>query len=171
MKIKKLALRDRKSAKKASSAGKPAQKSGKQSADKKETLRPMPKSKMDAKTKKDFKNMLWKLRERITGQITSLRDASLSRDDIIDLAEDGTDAFDRQFALGLVSSEHDTMVEIDEALQRIDDGTYGLCEQCFKPVDVSRLKALPFVKLCVSCQSESEKGKHRFRPLEAAKGL
>jgi DnaK suppressor protein len=171
LKTKRLVLRDRKTAKKALSAGKPAQKSGRESTKDKEILRPRPKNKMNVKTKKEFRNMLWKLRERISGQITSLRDASLNRDDIIDLAEDGTDAFDRQFALGLVSSEHDTVVEIDEALQSIEDGTYGLCEQCFKAIDVSRLKAVPFVKLCVSCQSEMEKGKRKFRPVESAKGL
>lgn len=136
-----------------------------------EVVRPMPKSKMDSKTKKEFKSLLYRLRERLTGQIAVLKDESLSRDDIIDLAEDGTDAFDRQFALLLASSEHDAVFEIDEALQRIEDGTYGICQQCFKPVDTTRLKALPFVKMCVKCQADNEKGRLKFRPLQDIKGL
>jgi DnaK suppressor protein len=136
-----------------------------------EIARPVPKSKMDAKTKKEFKLLLYRLRERLTGQIATLKDESLSRDDIIDLAEDGTDAFDRQFSLLLASSEHDAVFEIDEALQRIEDGTYGVCQQCFKTVDGTRLKALPFVKMCVTCQSEAEKGRLKFRPLQDIKGL
>lgn len=152
-------------------------KTGKKGAAKKEApvveevVRPMPKSKMDAKTKNEFKKLLFRLRERLAGQIATLKDESLSRDNTIDLAEDGTDAFDRQFALLLASSEHDAVFEIDEALQRLEDGTYGMCQQCFKAIDVSRLKALPFVKMCVSCQSEAEKNKPKFRPLQEIKGL
>jgi DnaK suppressor protein len=136
-----------------------------------EVVRPIPKSKMDAKTKKEFKQLLYRLKERLTGQIATLKDESLSRDDIIDLAEDGTDAFDRQFSLLLASSEHDAVFEIDEALQRIEDGTYGVCLQCFKTVDATRLKALPFVKMCVKCQAENEKGRLKFRPLQDIKGM
>ncbi len=136
-----------------------------------EVVRPMPKSKMDAKTKNEFKKLLFRLRERLAGQIATLKDESLSRDDTTDLAEDGTDAFDRQFSLLLASSEHDAVFEIDEALQRMEEGIYGVCQQCFKSIDESRLEALPFVKMCVTCQSEVEKNKPKFRPLQEIKGL
>lgn len=158
-------------AKSAFRAEKPGKKGAKGPAPVEEEVRPMPKSKMDAKTKKEFRNMLIRLRDRFTGQIAALKDESLSRDDIIDLAEDGTDAFDRQFALLLASSEHDAVFEIDEALQRMEDGTYGVCQQCFKAVEVSRLKALPFVKMCVACQSEAEKRKPKFRQMQELKGI
>jgi RNA polymerase-binding protein DksA len=152
-------------------------KAGKKGAGKKEipvveeVVRPIPKSKMDTKTRNEFRKLLFRLRERLSGQIATLKDESLSRDDTIDLAEDGTDAFDRQFALLLASSEHDAVFEIDEALQRMEDGIYGMCQQCFKAIDVTRLNALPFVKMCVSCQSEAEKNKPKFRPLQEIKGL
>lgn len=127
---------------------------------------PMPKSKIDAKHRKEFRTMLLRLRERLAGQIAALKNDSLNRDDNIDLAEDGTDAFERQFALSLVSSENDSVLEIDEALKKMDDGTYGLCEQCSQPISDPRLKALPFVKLCVGCQSAVEKNKPKYRPMQ-----
>jgi len=79
-------------------------------------------------------------------------------------ADDRTDDFDREFALNLVSSEHDAMFEIDEAIRRLDEGTYGVCESCSKLVERVRLKALPFAKMCITCQSQNEKGRTKFRP-------
>jgi len=108
--------------------------------------------------------MLLEMRERLTGQIAKLRDESLRRHDWENVEEDGTDAFDRQFALELVSSENHSVNEIDEALQRIDDGVYGTCESCGGPIERPRLKALPFVRMCVCCQSELEKQRKLFRP-------
>jgi RNA polymerase-binding transcription factor DksA len=80
------------------------------------------------------------------------------------MADQGTDNFDREFALNLVSSEQDALYEIDDALRRIEMGTYGVCENCNKAIEKARLAALPFAKLCIGCKSESEKGKSRFRP-------
>jgi RNA polymerase-binding transcription factor DksA len=111
-----------------------------------------------------LKAALLALRERLTGQIQALKGESLRRADSVYSAEDGTDAFDRQFALSIVSTENDSVFEIDEALRRIDEGTYGVCEQCNGPIERPRLKALPFVRNCVKCQSESEKVFAPFRP-------
>jgi DnaK suppressor protein len=121
--------------------------------------------------KKAFKDMLLMMRERIVGQIRSLKGDSLRRDDEVNNAEDGTDAFERQFALNLVSSENDAIFEIDEALQRLDEDAYGICEDCDGLVEMPRLKALPFVRKCVGCQSKSEAGKVKFRPLPAAEEI
>ena len=118
--------------------------------------------------KKLFRDLLLTMRERITGQIQALKIDSLQRHDEVNSAEDGTDAFDRQFALNLVSSENDAVFEIDEALLRLDEGQYGVCEDCSGLVEGPRLKALPFVRKCVSCQSKSEAGKLKFRPLSPA---
>lgn len=121
---------------------------------------PIPTIKLPAAKKKEFRDMLLGLRERITGQITALKDDSLQRVDASNTEEDGTDAFERQFALNLVSSEQDSLFEIDEALRRLEEGIYGVCLQCRKLIEGPRLKALPFVKMCVKCQSMNEKGKH-----------
>ncbi|MFC1497032.1 TraR/DksA family transcriptional regulator [Verrucomicrobiota bacterium] len=115
-----------------------------------------------ADEKREFIQLLLDLRERLKGQIESLKGGSLTRSDSVASEEDGTDAFDRQFALKLVSSEHDIVFEIDEALRRIEARTYGVCEGCKKAIEKLRLKALPFVKMCVKCQSEIENGRPGF---------
>ena len=120
---------------------------------------PIPTVKLPAAKKKEYRDMLLGLRERITGQIAALKGDSLQRFDAANTEEDGTDAFERQFALNLVSSEQDSLFEIDEALRRLDEGIYGVCLQCRKLIEFPRLKALPFVKMCVKCQSQNEKGK------------
>jgi len=121
------------------------------------------KSPCDAKSLEQIKDMLVKMRERLTGQISTLSDDSLKyKDD--GSSEDRTDDFDREFALNLVSSEHDAIFEIDSALHRIEDGVYGLCDSCACAVEKARLHALPFARMCVKCQSDAEKGRVRFRP-------
>jgi len=129
---------------------------------------PIPTIKLAVAKKKEYKDMLLRLRERITGQIAALKDDSLQRFDAANTEEDGTDAFERQFALSLVSSEQDSLFEIDEALRRLDEGIYGVCLQCRKLIETPRLKALPFVKMCVKCQSKNEKSRPGIRSDEPA---
>ena len=110
-----------------------------------------------------FKKMLLRLRERLSGQISSLKSASLTRADSVYSEEDGTDAFDRQFALTLASSENESVLEIDEALRRLEEKSYGVCESCGDNIKKPRLQALPFVRKCIRCQSEEEKRHRGFR--------
>jgi RNA polymerase-binding transcription factor DksA len=72
-------------------------------------------------------------------------------------ADAGSDAYDRDFALSLLSQEQDALYEIEEALKRIDLGTYGICEMSAKPIAHPRLEALPFARYTVECQSQIEK--------------
>src|SRR6202166_3460715 len=72
-------------------------------------------------------------------------------------ADAGSDAYDRDFALSLLSQEQDALYEIEEALKRIDLGTYGVCEMSGKPIAHPRLEALPFARYTVECQSQIEK--------------
>jgi RNA polymerase-binding transcription factor DksA len=72
-------------------------------------------------------------------------------------ADAGSDAYDRDFALSLLSQEQDALYEIDEALKRLDLGTYGVCEMSGKPIAHARLEALPFARYTVECQSQIEK--------------
>jgi DnaK suppressor protein len=122
----------------------------------------------------DYKVILEKVRDRVVDEIRFLAGDNLNRsprDSTGDLssyslhmADQGTDNFDREFALNLVSSEQDVLYEIDDALRRVEMGTYGVCEGCNKAIEKARLMALPFAKLCIICKSEAEKGKTRFRP-------
>ncbi|HEY3901833.1 MAG TPA: TraR/DksA C4-type zinc finger protein [Chthoniobacter sp.] len=72
-------------------------------------------------------------------------------------ADAGSDAYDRDFALSLLSQEQDALYEIEEAIKRIDLGTYGICEMSGKPIAHPRLEALPFARYTVECQSQIEK--------------
>ena len=72
-------------------------------------------------------------------------------------ADAGSDAYDRDFALNLLSQEQDALYEIDEALKRIELGTYGTCEMSGKPINKERLEAIPFARLTVECQSQIER--------------
>jgi DnaK suppressor protein len=72
-------------------------------------------------------------------------------------ADAGSDAYDRDFALSLLSQEQDALYEIEEALKRIETGSYGVCEMSGKPIAHARLEALPFARYTVECQSQIEK--------------
>ena len=72
-------------------------------------------------------------------------------------ADAGSDAYDRDFALSLLSQEQDSLYEIDEALKRVLSGSYGVCEMSSKPIPHQRLEVLPFTRYTVECQAELEK--------------
>ena len=61
-------------------------------------------------------------------------------------------AYDRELDQGLEEGAQQTLVEIDAALARIEDGTYGICEVCGKPIGADRLRAIPWARLCIDDQ-------------------
>lgn len=84
------------------------------------------------------------------------------------MADSGTDNFDRDFALSLLSSDQDAIYEIEEALKRIEKGTYGTCELTGKPIPRSRLEAIPWTRFTVQAQAQLEReGALRQRRLGA----
>jgi RNA polymerase-binding transcription factor DksA len=89
-------------------------------------------------------------------------------------ADAGSDAYDRDFALSLLAKEQDAIYEINEALKRIDQGTYGICEMSGELISEERLEALPFTRFTVVCQGrlESEQRSGRWnRPVRSLFGL
>ncbi|MEO7165939.1 MAG: TraR/DksA C4-type zinc finger protein [Spartobacteria bacterium] len=86
-------------------------------------------------------------------------------------ADAGSDAYDRDFALSLLSQEQDALYEIDEALKRIDLGTYGKCEMSGKPIMHARLEAIPFARFTVECQSQLEKQNKASRVRQSVTSL
>ena len=68
-------------------------------------------------------------------------------------ADAGTATFEREKELSIEQNVRDLIQKIDRALKRIDDGTYGICEQCGEPIPRERLRALPYAALCVRCKS------------------
>ncbi len=78
----------------------------------------------------------------------------------------GSDAYDRDFALSVLAKEQDALYEIEQALRRIQIGSYGICEMSSRMIPSARLEAIPFARLTVECQAQWEKeyGNRRFRP-------
>lgn len=115
---------------------------------------------------KKFKQLLIKQREKVVDEIenitkntlkTSQRDASGDLSGYtLHMADVATDHYDREFSLGIASAEQRSIYEIDEALKRIEDGSYGLCLTCERPISKKRLTAVPHTKYCVDCQEKEE---------------
>jgi len=75
----------------------------------------------------------------------------------IHMADLGTDAMEREKDLLLASTEGRAVLQIREAMQRIEDGTYGVCEICGKPIGEKRLEMIPYAPLCARCQMKTER--------------
>jgi DnaK suppressor protein len=86
-------------------------------------------------------------------------------------ADAGSDAYDRDFALSLLSQEQDALYEIDQALKRIELGTYGTCEMSGKNIPRARLEAIPFARFTVECQSQLEKQNKMSRVRQSVTSL
>jgi RNA polymerase-binding transcription factor DksA len=86
-------------------------------------------------------------------------------------ADAGSDAYDRDFALSLLSQEQDALYEIDQALKRIELGTYGVCEMSGKHIPRARLEAIPFARFTVECQSQLEKQSKASRVRQSVTSL
>jgi RNA polymerase-binding transcription factor DksA len=122
---------------------------------------------------KRFYKLLIDLRRHLTKGIELHSEETLkrsSKDDSGDLssygqhmADAGTDTFDRDFALSLVSSEQEALSEIDAAIKRVHSGTYGICEITQKPIAKERLLAVPFTRYSAEAQKELEKNRYRTR--------
>jgi DnaK suppressor protein len=113
---------------------------------------------------------LMDLRERLVAQMNGL--AKESAEEMagysLHMADSGTDNFDRDFALSLLSSDQDAMYEIEEALKRIEKNTYGICELTGKQIPRARLEAIPWTRFTVEAQAQLERdGALRQRRLGA----
>ena len=86
-------------------------------------------------------------------------------------ADAGSDAYDRDFALSLLSQEQDALYEIDQALKRIELGTYGTCEMSGKAIPHARLEAIPFARFTVQCQAQLEKQNKASRVRQSVTSL
>ncbi|MGD9612450.1 MAG: TraR/DksA family transcriptional regulator [Kiritimatiellia bacterium] len=123
---------------------------------------------------KFFRSQLQKQLDLIQGNLVALAGDNLKRSPIeasgdisahsTHMADQGTDNFDRELALNLASSRQESLYDIEDAIRRIDDNTYGACEACGGAIELPRLKALPFAKKCMVCQNAAERGRTKYRP-------
>lgn len=117
-----------------------------------------------------FHDRLVELRDQLTRQMDGLAKESAQEmaGYSLHMADSGTDNFDRDFALSLLSSDQDAIYEIEEALKRIEKNTYGVCELTGKPIPRSRLEAIPWTRFTVQAQAQLEReGALRQRRLGA----
>ena len=117
-----------------------------------------------------FYQRLLELREQLMRQMNGLAKESAQEmaGYSLHMADSGTDNFDRDFALSLLSSDQDAIYEIEEALKRIEKNTYGICELTGKSIPKTRLEAIPWTRFTVQAQAQLEKeGALRQRRLGA----
>lgn len=144
-----------------------AQKRKKASREKVSSTRTKKRSLTSADTE-HFKQMLLKKRREILRNVNEFEDEALKKSRLdasgdlssmpIHMADIGTDNYEQEFALGLMDSERKLLKEIDEALERIEQQTYGICEGTGKPIPKVRLEAQPWTSYCVEYARKLEQG-------------
>jgi len=119
---------------------------------------------------KRYYKLLIELRNHVTGQVDQHSEETLKRsakEDSGDLSsygtDGGTDSFDRDFALSLVANEQEALAEVEAAIQRIKNGTYGVCEHTQQPINKERLLAVPFTRYTAAAMKEIEKTRYKVR--------
>lgn len=124
--------------------------------------------KMTKQQLKQFREALLQEREKFAGEIRAIaRETSKNPREAsgdlsaytVHMADMSSDTYERELSVNMVSSEQQVLYQIDDALKRLDEGSYGLCQQCGKPVSMSRLKAVPYTSLCIVCQRATEREK------------
>jgi DnaK suppressor protein len=116
---------------------------------------------------KAYKDRLLSLRSRLVGDVSHLAEAALKKNTLdanapssrmpIHMADLGTDNYEQEFTLSLMANDESTLDAIESALERIEDGVYGTCEECSGPIRKSRLNAIPYTALCIKCAEQHER--------------
>lgn len=123
--------------------------------------------KLNKKELAGFKKLLLEVKDNIIDDIKHISEDTLKKSqkeasgDIsgytYHMADVATDTYDREFSLSLASNDRQFLYELDDALKKIEDGLYGICEICKCPISKTRLTAIPYARLCVKCQEKKEK--------------
>jgi RNA polymerase-binding protein DksA len=108
-----------------------------------------------------FRQRLLALKKRLGGDLTELENETLHgtggeasgglSNVPVHPADLGSDAYDQEVSLGLMENENKLLADIDDALHRIDEGTFGRCEECNRPISRERLEAIPYARYCLKC--------------------
>ena len=117
---------------------------------------------------KAYKEQLLALRARLRGDVTAMANAALRKTrseangDLssmpIHMADIGSDNYEQEFTLSLMQSDEMTLDSIEAAIEKIEDGVYGVCEDCTGPISKARLNAIPHTPLCIKCAQKNERG-------------
>lgn len=125
------------------------------------------KKKFNKKELGEFKKLILKRKEETLDNINHISDDTLKKSlkdasgDIsgyaYHMADMATDTYDREFSLGIASNERELLYVLEDALKKIDEGNFGICEECDSVITKTRLKAIPYARFCVKCQAKMEK--------------
>ena len=117
-----------------------------------------------------YKKLLLKKKEEVLKAMKHIEKDTLSQSQrdasgdlsgyTLHMADIATDSYDREFSLGLATNAQEILYEIEEALKRLQEKSFGDCSTCGKPINRRRLTAIPYASLCIACQSKEE-GKRR----------
>jgi RNA polymerase-binding transcription factor DksA len=117
---------------------------------------------------KPYKELLLAIRARLRGDVNAMADGALRKTRLegagdlssmpIHMADVGTDAFEQEFTLTLMETEEDTLGQVESALERIEDGAYGMCVECGAKIPKARLNAIPYASHCIRCAAAAEVG-------------
>ena len=113
----------------------------------------------------EFNRLLLDERKRLRNELSEMVEHQLkteekpvadaaNEDDLVDVA---TETFEREKELALESSVQGILEMVEEALKKVQDGTYGICDGCDKPIDGNRLRAIPYARLCITCKEREER--------------
>jgi len=113
----------------------------------------------------EFARLLLEERKRLQAELSEMEEHQVkteekpaadaaSEDDLVDVA---TEAFEREKELALESSVQGMLEMVEQALKKVRDGSYGICEGCSKPIDGNRLRAIPYARLCIKCKQREER--------------
>lgn len=114
-------------------------------------------------TKKDmekYRRLLDEKKASLSAEIAKTRSAEeeTTEEATQDIADKAVSSYTREFLYSLTDGERSTLLQIDDALARIEEGTYGLCLNCGQLMTEKRLNAVPWAPYCLDCQELSEKG-------------
>lgn len=117
-------------------------------------------ARMPKKETEKYRRLLSEKKNSLSADLAKTRDAEeeTTEESTQDIADKAVSSYTREFLYSLSDTDGNTLVQIDQALARTDEGTYGLCVNCGVPMAEKRLIAVPWTPYCIECQELSEKG-------------
>jgi RNA polymerase-binding protein DksA len=119
-----------------------------------------------------YRRLLLALKKRVVGDLTELEEETLRpvggeasgdlSDVPLDPADLGSDNYEEEFSLGRLQNEDQLIDAINDALERIEQGTFGRCQECHKEISRERLNALPYTRYCIQCARTSQNAAERW---------
>lgn len=115
--------------------------------------------------KNEIRDMLVEIKENLLQEIAANMKMEIGhlQEAIADMYDLADDERERQFSILLCNRDREKLELIDEALERLEEGTYGICEECDSKIAEGRLKVMPFARYCIACQSKIEKEEKYLR--------